>query len=78
MISIELEREHLARAEQHVREGEERVRLQSDLVDRLRERGHAVAEAEALLALLLDTLRTWRDHRDAIQRTISQIEARKI
>jgi ribosomal protein S4E len=43
-------------ARKHVREGEERVRRQQALVERLRAGGHDMREALALLATLQDTL----------------------
>ena len=75
MLSIAQERSHLAKAEQDVAEGERRVASQTDLIDRLRRHGHAVEQAEKLLATLKETLQAWRAHREEIRRTLAKLEA---
>jgi len=75
MLDIETERQNLATAERHVAEGEERIRRQVELIERLRADAHGVFEAESLLVTLQQTLQSWRDHRDEIVRTIARLEA---
>jgi len=41
--------DHLALAERHVVEGEQRLNEQRELIDRLKQGGHDVAEAELIL-----------------------------
>ena len=75
MLDLATEREHLAKAERDIAEGEERISRQAQLIERLREGGHSLSEAQALLATLTQTLQTWRDHRDEILRTIARLES---
>ena len=74
MITLEIEREHLARADRDIAQGEARVAAQIELVERLRSIGHGPGAAEALLATMRQTLQAWRDHRDEILRIIERLE----
>lgn len=78
MLDLATEREHLAKADRDIAEGEERIRRQAELIERLREGGHSLSEAERLLATLTQTLQLWRDHRDEILRTIARLESRRL
>lgn len=75
MLNIAIEREHLAKAEQDLVEGEGRIRRQVATIETLRANGHSIAEAEALLVTLRQTLRAWQDHRDEIALTITRLES---
>ena len=74
MLNLATERATLVTADRDIAEGEARVRHQLELVDRLREQGHTVSEAEDLLSTLEQTLQAWRDHREEILRTIARLE----
>jgi hypothetical protein len=78
MLSLATERESLAKADQDITEGEERITRQIDLIQRLRRGGYGVAAAETLLEALRQTLQTWREHRDEILRTIARLESLEI
>lgn len=78
MLDLATEREHLAKADRDIAEGEERISRQAELIERLREGGHSLSEAEGLLATLTQTLQLWRDHRDEILRTIARLESRRL
>lgn len=75
MIDLATDRQHLAKAERDIAEGEGRVARQADLVERLRRDGHDVARSEALLRTLRETLRAWEDRRQGTLRTIANMEA---
>ena len=62
MLSIAEEQSHLAKAEQDVIEGERRVAEQTDLVERLKQKGHSAEQAERLLVTLKETLQCWCAH----------------
>jgi len=53
--------EALARAERHVREGEERLARQAALVERIAARGLDSSGAEIVLERFRTTLELWRD-----------------
>ena len=72
MPDLDLEREHLGRAERDIAEGERRVTRQMLLIERLRQEGHDTAEAEKLLLTLRETLAEWQAHRDEILRNLEQ------
>jgi hypothetical protein len=78
MLSLATERETLAKADQDITEGEERIIHQVDLIQRLHRGGYSVAAAETLLETLRQTLQTWREHRDEILRTITRLECLEI
>ncbi|WP_084731291.1 hypothetical protein [Microvirga vignae] len=61
-----LEREHLAKAECDIAEGERRITSQMLLIERMRRDGHDTSEAEKLLRTLRETLAAWQAHREAI------------
>lgn len=68
MSDLATERGHLAKAERDIAEGEDRIREQAGLVERLRETGRDVVAAKVLLANLRETL-AGKDHRDETLRT---------
>jgi len=70
-----LEREHLAKAERDIAEGESRVTRQMLLIERMRQDGHDTAEAEKLLLTLEDTLAAWQAHREEILRELDRHDA---
>jgi hypothetical protein len=67
-----IEREHLSQAERHLSEGEERIAKQMLLIDRMRQDGHDVSEAERLLLTLRETLVAWQGHREEILRELER------
>ena len=70
-----LEREHLAKAERDIAEGERRVTRQMLLIEKMRQDGHNTAEAEKLLLALEDTLAEWQAHREEILRELDRHNA---
>jgi len=76
--SLELaqEREHLTRADRDIAAGEERIARQRELIGHLQSKGLSVAEAEALLETLSQTLLSWRDHRALILDRIAHLESK--
>lgn len=74
MTDLAMEREHLAKAERDLVEGEERIARQAELLARLREAGHDIGLAEILLHNLEQTLQVWKDHRDEILATLARLE----
>jgi hypothetical protein len=75
MIDLETERRSLVRADRDIADGERRIERQVSLIGQMRLDGHDVSDALALLALLRDTLETWRSHRSEIVRSIVRLEA---
>ena len=65
------EHDHLALANRHIVRGEERVREQRDLVDRLAERGYNTDLAQILLETMQTSLRQMHLHRQMIERSIA-------
>jgi len=72
MTDPNVEREHLAKAERDIAEGERRITKQTLLIEKLREDGHDVTEAEKLLQTLQETLTEWEAHRDEILRELER------
>jgi hypothetical protein len=66
MPNMQQEREHLAKAEQHIADGERRVAEQIILIGRMTEKGQDTALAEEFLQNLEQTLEQWRAHRELI------------
>ncbi|WP_376091676.1 hypothetical protein ACE7GA_22185 [Roseomonas sp. CCTCC AB2023176] len=75
MTDLPTERRHLAKAERDVADGKARIMRQADLVGRLRAEGRDVAQAEALLSTMRQSLEAWQDHREEILRTIARLES---
>ena len=75
MLDLATEREHLAKADHDIAEGEAGISHQVELIDRLREQGHDLSGAKGLLLTLEQTLQAWRDHREEILRTIARLES---
>ena len=71
MVSIAIEREHLAQAARHVVEGEARVRHQRALLARLADHGHDVRMAELVLETMQTSLVRMKEHHAMIERTIA-------
>jgi vacuolar-type H+-ATPase subunit B/Vma2 len=76
MIDLATEKRTLIKANRDIAEGEERIGRQIDLIGRLRDGGHSVVDAQALLQMLQETLQAWRGHREEILRTIARLEDR--
>lgn len=72
---LRAERSTLVQADIDLKNGEDRVLRQRDLVSRLRARGHDTHEAERLAALLADTLDHWKRHRELILHRIAYLES---
>jgi hypothetical protein len=70
-----LEREHLAKAERDIAEGERRITRQMLLIERMGREGHDTAEAEKLLLTLRETLAEWQAHREEILRELARHHA---
>lgn len=77
MLTLAEEREHLAKANRDIGEGERRVAAQQALIVRLRQEGHPVEQAERLLTTLRETLAAWIGHREEIARMIARLEDEK-
>jgi len=65
------EQDHLAMAIRHIVCGEERVREQRGLIDRLAQRGHDTEVAKVLLDTMQTSLDRMREHRRMIERAIA-------
>jgi hypothetical protein len=74
MLDLATEKEHLAKADSDIAEGERRIARQADLIEEMRGNGQGMAEAEHFLDTLRQTLQAWRDHRDIILSTIARLE----
>jgi hypothetical protein len=70
------ETEVLARADWHIAQGRDRIARQRELVEALHQEGRSAPEAEELLTTLMQTMRTWLDHREAIVQRIAYLEGR--
>ena len=73
-LELARERDSLAKADRDLSEGEERITRQIALVERLRQDGHSVTEAQSLLDTLQQTLQIWREHRALIVQRIAHLE----
>jgi cyclopropane fatty-acyl-phospholipid synthase-like methyltransferase len=73
-LDLQTEREHLAKAERDINEGEARIARQAELLRYMRDAGQDVSQAETLLENLKKTLQIWKEHRDEILRTIARLE----
>lgn len=74
-MDLMTERQHLAKANQDIAEGEERIKRQFTLVEGLRARGQNVTSAEGLLRTLRQTMQGWEEHRELILEAIARLEA---
>jgi len=70
------ETEVLAKADWHIARGRDRIARQRDLVEAMRQEGRSAPEAEELLATLMQTMRTWLDHRESIVQRIAYLEGK--
>jgi hypothetical protein len=52
----------------HIREGEEHIARQEQIVGELRRDGHPTAEAESLLKVFRETLASHKDHMELLRR----------
>jgi hypothetical protein len=64
---------HLALAERHIMEGEQRVARQQKLVDRLEHDGHDVGDARALLAQFLELQALFIADRDRLRAELASL-----
>ena len=74
MADLLKEREHLAKAELDITDGEKRMTEQIIRIQRLRDGGRNTAQAEEMLRTLEETLKAWREHRQTILDTIARLE----
>jgi hypothetical protein len=65
------EQDHLAQAMSHIAQGEERVREQRALIERLAKRGQDTRLARILLETLQMSLNRMNEHRAMIERAIA-------
>jgi hypothetical protein len=65
------ERDHLAQAIWHIAQGEQRVREQRALIERLAERGQDTRMAEILLGTMQTSLNRMNEHRHMIEQAIA-------
>lgn len=72
MTDPALEREHLAKAERDIAEGERRITGQMLLIEKMRRDGHNTTEAETFLLALQQTLAEWQVHREEILRELER------
>ncbi|MBO1909737.1 hypothetical protein J4G37_33700 [Microvirga sp. 3-52] len=72
MPDMQQEREHLAKADRHIAEGERRVAEQIALIERMIGSGQSTALAEEFLQTLEETLKQWRSHRKLILEALAQ------
>lgn len=74
VLTLEMERGHLAKADRDIVDGERRITAQQLLIEQLRVDEHDTSEAERLLLTLRQTLEAWQSHRDLILQAIARLE----
>ncbi|MCO8590311.1 hypothetical protein [Burkholderia multivorans] len=74
MDKLAQERGHLALADQHISEAEQRLAGLAALIARRRSNGVDASSALALLGLFEDIIATYRDHRQLILDSIARLE----
>ncbi|MGI4975519.1 MAG: hypothetical protein ACRYG6_01120 [Janthinobacterium lividum] len=74
MLTLEIEREHLAKADRDLADGERRISAQVLMIEQLRATGHGTDAAERLLLTLQETLEAWLGHRVLIVEAIARLE----
>ena len=72
---IARERTGLLKADLDIRNGEDRIRKQRNVIFALQINGRETREAERLLHLLRRTLELWQDHRKLMVLRIQHLEA---
>ncbi|WP_114946763.1 hypothetical protein [Microvirga calopogonii] len=72
MPNVQQEREHLAKADRDIADGERRVAEQIILIEQMRKDGHDTALAEEFLRNLEQTLEQWHAHRRLILDAIAR------
>lgn len=65
---------HLAQADRHIREGEIRVEVMKRAIDQARALNMNVELSSASLALMIDVLDQYKEHRKLIVQTIERID----
>jgi hypothetical protein len=73
-LELEIERANLARSEEGIAAGEQRITEQIVRIERLRAGGHDMTDAERVLKALQNTLREWQTRRDGILKRIAHLE----
>lgn len=73
---LDRERDALARSEQDIAAGEQRIERQVALLAEARTKGRDTEQAERLLRALRQTLEGWRQHHVQIVERIAQLETR--
>jgi hypothetical protein len=66
MPDSEMERRHLKEADRHIAETELRIAKQRKLLQKLENLGAAEGDALHLLSLMVDSLKTFQEHRQLI------------
>ena len=74
MPNYQVELDHLAQANRHIAEGEERILYLAHLIEKSRDAGWDTSTGERMLRLMLDTLDEWYVHRQYILDTIAKAE----
>ena len=74
-LDREIEAQHLEQANTHIIEAERRIAKQVVILERLREAGHDVEEAEKMVVTFEAALMTLRDHRELIEDAIRRSDA---
>jgi hypothetical protein len=77
-MDLEQEENALRVANRDIAEAKERIKRQTDLIENLRQDGHDIKSALALLAVMQETLQTMQQHRDMIAETVDKIRQGKI
>ncbi|WP_114948706.1 hypothetical protein [Microvirga calopogonii] len=72
MPNVQHEREHLAKADRDIADGERRVAQQIILIEQMRKDGQNTALAEEFLRNLEQTLEQWHAHRRLILDAIAR------
>ncbi|WP_336487946.1 hypothetical protein [Methylobacterium nigriterrae] len=73
---LEDEKATLAKADQHITDGERRITEQTARIRELRADGHDTSRSEQLLATFKSTLAAWYAHREQILRRINDLRNR--
>jgi hypothetical protein len=74
MPNLAMEREHLAKVDYDIAQGERRITAQMLLIERLRIGNCDTRVAERLLLEMQTTLEAWKGHRALILREIARLE----
>jgi hypothetical protein len=73
MLNIDVEKQTLAKAEQHIIDGNRRVERQRELLREIRRDGDDTADAIRVLRILEKSQQAMREHRDLIVENIERM-----